>query len=119
MFVTKQWLVEHDADEDQIEIFDKRWPDGVELTRDVLVEANSLKLVLGWFVEKLATPEANVEFDRDYDVAWRSYKSAIDLAWTARAVDGITQVAYREARDYAVDGFNKLCIDAMVKALGL
>jgi hypothetical protein len=49
MFITVRKLKDHGACDEQVEIFEKHWPKGTEVTEKVLRKAHRINLTLSWF----------------------------------------------------------------------
>ena len=64
MRITEQQLVEKSACSDQVAVFTREWPDGVEITLPILERAVALKLDLYWFASRFLTAPALAEYDR-------------------------------------------------------
>jgi len=70
MRVTAQMLRDRNACEDQVAIFEREWPDGVNVGIRAARKAVKLGLDLEWFAETFLPP-----------AAWADYEKAIAPAW--------------------------------------
>ena len=81
MRITKQQLVEKSACSDQVAVFTREWPDGVEITLPILERAVALKLDLDWFASRCLTAPALAEYERVRASAWAEYERVRASAW--------------------------------------
>ena len=81
MRITKQQLVEKSACSDQVAVFTREWPDGVEITLPILERAVALKLDLDWFAHWFLSAPARAEYDRVSATAWVEYERVRATAW--------------------------------------
>jgi len=66
MKITAEWLEQHKACEDQVEIFRRTYPGGIDsadVTESIVLEAVEKDLRVGWLVNCISGP-ARVEYDR-------------------------------------------------------
>jgi hypothetical protein len=73
MKITVEMLKENRACKAQLAIFEKEWPDGVELTRDAVLRALELNLDLDWTAGMLLT-----------DLVYRRWETAFNQAYYKR-----------------------------------
>ena len=63
--ISHRWLTRHEACSDQVDIFDREWPDGADLTAQNIRRAAELHLDLHWLAIHILKA-----------VAWRAYEEA-------------------------------------------
>ena len=79
--ITKEWFLEHKASPDQVVLFLKKWPQGMDVTRESLQTPG---LDLKWFIQELVLPDsAQAEIDRANEMSLREYR----LAWITAQVE--------------------------------
>jgi len=83
MKVTAKQLRGKDACDKPVDVFQKEWPEGVEITLDVLQRAMELKLDLDWFADSFLPASASEAYEKATTLAWEAYLEAIALAWVA------------------------------------
>jgi hypothetical protein len=82
MKITKTWLEERGACEDQLELFGKLYPDGVGLTRAALIEAANAGLYVDWLEDQLdIKPILRAEYERQIAPLWAEYDRQIAPLW--------------------------------------
>ena len=102
MRVTAKLLRKHHACEEQVEIFEAEWQDGVKITEASLRRAVELKLDIDWFAQHFlpasawktydeATAPAQKTYNEATAVAWKTYDEATAPAW--KTYDEATAVA--------------------------
>ena len=117
MNVTKQLLQAHNACDSQVDIFAAEWPEGVDITEEVLRRALALDLNLDWAAWHLlpeparkayeeATAPARKAYEEAKAPAWKAYEEARDLAWKA----------YEEAKASAWKAYEEAKIAAFLAA---
>jgi hypothetical protein len=80
--ITKTWLKERGACEDQLELFDKLYPDGVELTRAALIEAANAGLHVDWLEDQLDIKSIlRNEYEHQKILLWTEYWRQIAPLW--------------------------------------
>lgn len=80
MRVTKQLLEEHNTCEDQLIIFESEWPNGVNLTPNVLRRALEIGLNLRWFVNHVLPASVRDDYNKTMDAAINDYNNAQEHA---------------------------------------
>ena len=82
MFITADQLREHGACERDIEAFEERWPDGVEITEKVCIEAfRKMGFNADWAAVHLLSPPALAQYEKARAPAWAQYVKARAAAW--------------------------------------
>ncbi len=74
MKITKELLESHGACKEQIEIFAREWPEGVEVTEEACLRAAELGLHLEWAASELLTPKLYAEYERRRDLLYDEYE---------------------------------------------
>ena len=92
MKVTTRQLKVKDACPDQVSIFKKEWPKGVEITPKVLERAVELKLDLRWFGLEFLPRPAQEAYDKAEAPAREAYRKA--TAPAREAYDKATAIAW-------------------------
>jgi len=109
--ITRAWLAQHDACEDQADLFEKLWPDGAVVTKDTLARAVRAGLSLEWLVKQVLSPAAYAAYlmergplDAGYmaeyvvlDAAYRATWNVMDAAHEANM--NALLATYRARRD--------------------
>ena len=65
--ITHAWLAERKACKEQLDIFDKEWPDGMELTKENLLKCAALQLNLNWIAEHYLDASLSAKFEKQRD----------------------------------------------------
>ena len=77
MKITKEWLIQHRAYENEGIKFAKEWPEETEVTESSLKKAQEMGINIGWFARALPlTTEAKAEFER----VWRVARDAFQIS---------------------------------------
>ena len=79
--ITHEWLVEHDACEDQRDVFAAEWPDGVVLSEQSLYRAAELGLDLWWFAREYLPAPLLAEYERQRALLWAEYERQEAPLW--------------------------------------
>ena len=76
MYLTTDILYKKNACENQVAIFEKEWPDGVEITVEAILRAIELGLDIDWFADNfLFTPIRKVYTEAMAPV-WKTHEGA-------------------------------------------
>lgn len=84
MRVTALTLRLHNACADQVALFARVFPQGMEVSEDSVLRAYDAGLVVGWAAEKLLPAAALAEFAAAAGAAWAKYDAAAAAAWATR-----------------------------------
>lgn len=91
--ITKEWLLEHKASPDQVVFFLKKWPQGMDMTRESLQTPG---LDLKWFMRELVLPiSIQAKFERTVRMARDKYDSVSMEVYDTEINQG-KAVAYAE-----------------------
>lgn len=82
MRITHDWLEEHQACASAIDTFDKRWPEGVELSPEALQEALELGLNLRWLAFFILSETTLAKYNKQMSLLVAEYDKQIVLLWT-------------------------------------
>ena len=108
MRITAELLRQHNACEDQVEIFEERWPSGVTPNKRSLAVAQQLGLDIRWCDNLLTVPgPVWTEYLNVIDPAWAECKKVRDAARTECKAEylGVMVLAfaeYKKVRDAAL-----------------
>ena len=80
--ITHKWLAERKACKEQLDIFDKEWPDGMELTKENLLKCAELQLNLTWFAKHYLDAFLWAEFERQRIFLWAEFERQRIFLWT-------------------------------------
>ncbi len=78
--ITRAWLEDGDACDDQVATFSAEWPDGVEITREALLRAAELELDLSWFADHVLSKPARQAYRVAIAPALQAYRVALAQA---------------------------------------
>ena len=81
MHITAEMLRAKNACDDQVAIFEKEWPAGVEVTAAVVWRAVELELDIHWFAAKFLPTPAWAEYEKAIAAARAEYYKAVAPAW--------------------------------------
>ncbi len=108
MKVTAEQLKAKGACKEQVCIFEKEWPDGVEITEEVLARATELHLDLLWFASNFLPAPAREAYWEATGPALEAYKKATGPAWKAyRKAIAPAREAYKKAIGSAREAYKK------------
>ncbi len=82
--ITKQWLQENNACENQVQTFETEWPNGAEITLENCLRAIKLELNIMWLTEKLWSFRSLADYKKDkrIDPLLTEYNRGIALLLT-------------------------------------
>ena len=83
MKVTAQMLRDKEACEDQVEVFEREWPDGTRITKKACLRAVELDLDVFWCATKFLTRNQLGAYERAGATAEGAYRKAGATAWEA------------------------------------
>ena len=116
MKVTAKQLRAKDACPDQVLIFEKEWPNGVEISQEVLQRAVEVHLDLDWFAFTFLPAPAREAYKKAIAPAWAAYIKATATAWAA--YDKATaREAYKKATATAEEVLDKAIAPALYQAI--
>lgn len=75
MIITKEILKEKEACAEQLNIFIKQWPNGVEVTRENLEKAKEIGLDLVWGIAALLPDSYSDAYEEKRKIIWERYLS--------------------------------------------
>ena len=80
--ITRKWLEEHDACEDQVKLFEEIWSEGAVVTQEALARAAQAGLNLEWLAERLFSDSTYAEYEVQRDLLYADYltKHAVPYA---------------------------------------
>ena len=111
MRVTADWLKAKRACPKQVAVFEAEWPDGLDLTLEVIERALVLDLDLGWFATRALQGR---QWDK-FQAAWND----AEYVWTMKAPrDGIRGSWPRQKRQTkACRTYKRAVADALIAAV--
>jgi uncharacterized protein YeaC (DUF1315 family) len=92
--------------QEQWEIVQATWPDGIPLTEETLVKANKLGLNLLWLARNLVS-QAYAKYKKIEDPAWAKYKK----------IEGQALAKYKKIEGQASAEYRKIQGPALLQAL--
>ena len=143
MRIDVEWLNDHEACEEQVELFIATFPDGCKLTVGNVRLALRAGLEIDWFAMHFLPAPALPAYRGSVSVAWRAYAAAVTLAWRTYEQAAVpawcdyqgTMVAsvapwevesicaalraYQEATAAALLAHQEATAEALIRALGL
>jgi len=118
MRVTAQMLRDRNACEDQVAIFEREWPDGVNVGIRAARKAVKLGLDLEWFAETFLPPAAWADYEKAIAPAWADYEKATAAARAEyRKATAAAWVEYDKATAAARAEYDKAKAAAVVAAI--
>lgn len=84
--ITKAWLLNKEACQDQVKVFSKEWPNGAALTRKNLLRAVELGLDLIWLANEVLPPQL-----------WKAYREGV-AQLQKDYEEGVAKLGYAEAQ---------------------
>lgn len=90
MLVTKQLLEQHNTCQEQLDIFNSEWPDGVVLTPTVLRRCLEIDLNLRWFVNNVMPLSVRDTYNQTIESAIANYEKAKQFAESLFKADTIS-----------------------------
>jgi hypothetical protein len=112
MFITLEMLESKDACYSQLDLFQERFPEGIEVTKEACVLVAD-KFDWDWAAKNLlpkedkkayqeATDTARKAYHEADDTAWKAYQEATDTAWKAyQEATDTARKAYQEAMAFS------------------
>ena len=94
MRITAEQLIAKEACTQQVTIFKREWPKGVEITLESLERATKLGLSLNWFALKFLSPSVYKVYDNDIAPAVDIYNKT--MASTYKTFLKATSLAYKD-----------------------
>jgi len=90
MKITVKMLKKHNACEDQVDLFEATFPDGVQVTEAVCL-AVADKFDFSWAADSLPPPEARAEYSAKHAPIWAEYEAKRAPIWAEywAKLDGI------------------------------
>ena len=107
MKVTVEQLRAKRACTDQVKVFEQEWPDGVEITLEVLQRAVELELDLDWFACRFLPAPALEAYHKATAPAWKAFQEARAPAWKA----------YHKAIAPTWEAYNKAMASALYQVI--
>jgi cation transport regulator ChaB len=109
MKITPQMLRDKRACSKDIEIFEREWPAGVDITENVILRIYDLGLDVQWGVYKFLSSPAQKAYEKAIATAEEAYEKAIAPA----------QEAYEKAIAPAWEAYKKAIAPAIIRAIQL
>ena len=92
--ISRDWLDDHGACRDQVQRFERTWPDGVTVTRETLERSATAGLSLEWFVRQVLPHADYADYFMQRDALFAAYmqqrdtlKAAYDAQFDAQEAD--------------------------------
>ena len=73
--MTRKWLDNHNACDDQVSLFEETWPQGVTVTQEALANAAKAGLDLEWFAEKVLLRFVYANYKAKQGTLYADYKA--------------------------------------------
>lgn len=111
MLITKQMLEDKGGCGNQVEIFAKEWPAGMEVTAENCLRLADLHLNVDWAARNLLTATAFKAYEKARDQVREAYQKAITPTWEAR----------EKVKAQALEAYEKTIVpawEAYEKAIG-
>ena len=108
MKITVDWLVEHNACDSQVEVFEKVFPDGADITLENLQTAADAGLDIDWLISHFVLTTEQKYYSSAY---WRKIKPACHNYTVKRHELGyISEEDYRRQDRILATEFFKACV---------